>query len=40
MGTSRNRVGIYCRLSQEDRNKSRTDDDSESIKNQQLMLTE
>ena len=40
MGTSRNRVGIYCRLSQEDRNKSRTDDDSESIKNQKLMLTE
>ncbi len=33
-------MGIYCRLSQEDRNKARSDDDSESIKNQKLMLTD
>lgn len=33
-------VGIYCRLSQEDRNKERDEDDSESIKNQKRMLTE
>ena len=33
-------VGIYCRLSQEDRNKAHTDDDSESIKNQKNMLME
>ena len=36
----RNIAGIYCRLSQEDRNKTRSDDDSESIRNQKLMLTE
>lgn len=34
------RVAIYCRLSQEDRNKKSKEDDSESIKNQRTMLTE
>ena len=34
------RVAIYCRLSQEDRNKKNKEDDSESIKNQKIMLTE
>ena len=33
-------VGIYCRLSDEDRNKINKGDDSESIANQKLMLTE
>lgn len=32
-------VAIYCRLSQEDRNKKTKEDDSESIKNQKIMLT-
>lgn len=31
-------VAIYCRLSQEDRNKKTKEDDSESIKNQKIML--
>ena len=34
------RVGIYLRLSDEDRNKSNKDDDSESIKNQRNLLVE
>lgn len=34
------KVAIYCRLSQEDRNKKKEEDDSESIKNQKIMLTE
>lgn len=34
------RVAIYCRLSQEDRNKKNKEDESESIKNQKIMLTE
>ena len=34
------KVAIYCRLSQEDRNKKNKEDDSESIKNQKIMLTE
>lgn len=33
-------VAIYCRLSDEDRNKINKGDDSESIANQKLMLTE
>lgn len=33
-------VAIYCRLSQEDRDKKSREDDSESIKNQKIMLTE
>lgn len=33
-----NRVAIYCRLSQEDRDKKFKEDDSESIANQKLML--
>ncbi|MBP1927053.1 DNA invertase Pin-like site-specific DNA recombinase [Sedimentibacter acidaminivorans] len=33
-------VGIYCRLSDEDKNKINKGDDSESIANQKLMLTE
>lgn len=32
------KVAIYCRLSQEDRNKAKKEDDSESIKNQKAML--
>lgn len=32
-------VAIYCRLSDEDRNKSSATDDSESIQNQKLLLT-
>lgn len=35
-----NRVAIYCRLSQEDRDKKFKEDDSESIANQKLMLTD
>lgn len=35
-----NKVAIYCRLSEEDRNKKFKDDDSGSIQNQKLMLTE
>lgn len=35
-----NKVAIYCRLSEEDRNKKHKDDDSGSIQNQKLMLTE
>ena len=34
------RVAIYCRLSQEDKNKKNKTDESESIKNQKIMLTE
>lgn len=34
------RVAIYCRLSDEDRNKENEYDDSRSIQNQKLMLTE
>ena len=34
----RQKVAIYCRLSQEDRNKKTKEDDSESIKNQKIML--
>ena len=34
----RPKVAIYCRLSQEDRNKKTKEDDSESIKNQKIML--
>jgi DNA invertase Pin-like site-specific DNA recombinase len=32
------KVAIYCRLSEEDRNKANKDDDSNSIKNQKAML--
>ena len=32
------KVGIYCRLSEEDRDKRNKDDDSESIQNQKSML--
>ena len=32
------KVAIYCRLSEEDRNKVNKDDDSNSIKNQKAML--
>lgn len=35
-----NKVAIYCRLSEEDRNKKNKEDDSGSIQNQKLMLTE
>ena len=35
-----NKVAIYCRLSDEDKNKISKGDDSESIINQKLMLTE
>ena len=35
-----NKVAIYCRLSEEDRNKKHKADDSGSIQNQKLMLTE
>ena len=34
-----NKVAIYCRLSDEDRNKNNSLDDSESIQNQKNMLT-
>lgn len=34
------KVAIYCRLSEEDRDKLNKTDDSESIKNQKIMLTE
>ncbi len=34
------KAAIYCRLSEEDRNKVRGTDDSESIKNQKAMLTQ
>ncbi len=34
------RVAIYCRLSEEDRDKENEEDDSTSIQNQKLMLTE
>ena len=36
--TKRLRVAIYCRLSQEDRHKKTKEEDSESIKNQKVML--
>ena len=32
------KVAIYCRLSEEDRNKANKEDDSNSIKNQKAML--
>ncbi len=35
-----NKVAIYCRLSEEDRNKKNKDDDSGSIQNQKMMLVE
>lgn len=35
-----NKVAIYCRLSEEDKNKKNKTDDSGSIQNQKLMLTE
>lgn len=35
-----NKVAIYCRLSEEDRNKKNKNDDSGSIANQKLMLSE
>ena len=34
----RKRVAIYCRLSEEDKNKQNPDDDSGSIQNQKAML--
>ena len=40
MNIAKPRVAIYCRLSQEDRNKKTKDEDSESIKNQKIMLEE
>lgn len=40
MNELKQRVAIYCRLSEEDRNKKNEEDDSESIINQKLMLTE
>ena len=38
MTTSKLRVAIYCRLSEEDRNKQSEKDDSNSIQNQKSML--
>ena len=35
-----NIAGLYVRLSEEDRNKLNKEDDSESIRNQKLLLTE
>ena len=35
-----NLAGLYVRLSEEDRNKLNKEDDSESIRNQKLLLTE
>lgn len=40
MNGAKPKVAIYCRLSQEDRNKKTKEDDSESIKNQKIMLKE
>lgn len=40
MNETKPKVAIYCRLSQEDRNKKLKEDDSESIKNQKIMLQE
>lgn len=40
VGKKKPKVAIYCRLSQEDRNKKTDGDDSESIKNQKIMLEE
>jgi DNA invertase Pin-like site-specific DNA recombinase len=40
MNDTKQRVAIYCRLSEEDRNKENEEDDSTSIQNQKLMLTE
>ena len=40
MNIAKPRVAIYCRLSEEDRNKENEEDDSRSIQNQKLMLTE
>lgn len=38
--TSKNRVALYCRLSEEDKNKKNKDDDSASIQNQKSILLE
>ncbi len=38
MNTKPQKVAIYCRLSEEDRNKESSEDDSNSIKNQKSML--
>lgn len=38
MMESKSRVAIYCRLSEEDRNKQSETDDSNSIQNQKSML--
>ncbi len=40
MNETRPKVAIYCRLSEEDRDKENKEDDSTSIQNQKLMLTE
>ena len=40
MKTAGNRVAIYCRLSEEDRFKTKADDDSNSIINQKALLTQ
>ena len=40
INNKRMRVAIYCRLSEEDRNKENTEDDSISIQHQKLMLRE
>lgn len=40
MNITKPKVAIYCRLSQEDRNKKTKEEDSESIKNQKIMLKE
>lgn len=40
MNIAKSKVAIYCRLSEEDRNKENEEDDSTSIQNQKLMLTE
>ena len=36
---SKSRVAIYCRLSEEDRNKQSETDDSNSIQNQKVNVT-
>ncbi len=40
INNKRMRVAIYCRLSEEDRNKENTEDDSISIQHQKLMLSD
>lgn len=40
MKLKKSKVAIYCRLSEEDRNKANKEDDSSSIQNQKIMLTE